>query len=274
MAIVINGVVCQELVNGYTEGVNIQQGPFARKGFLCPWANRFQVAIGLLGLANTTGIGGVITLEFPAQHPELPTTFAHSVDIQGVGSPTEGTKQLQFPNAIIWCNYQTMPWTFQPFQQIDPSTPFVYAEQRLSSSLEYIQIPGAAATWSTTGFPLQQEFSYRTVLIDMQITIRNMPYMPSPASLTYGGTVNQATYLGVAAGQLMFMGIDTYSGAASDGSLQQEATYKFTARSIPWNYQYNPDPGSGGHKFDLVKFNGNPLIPLTDFTQIIPTTYG
>ena len=106
----IGPIVAQEIVEGYEESVDLQTGPRARKGFLVPWVDRFWVTIGLLGLSRTTSIGGLITLETPLQHPELTTTYAHTVEIQGVGAPFQGPNQIAYDKCILWVNYQTLPW--------------------------------------------------------------------------------------------------------------------------------------------------------------------
>ena len=49
----INGVPCYELVQELRENYDILQGPSQRKGYVCAWNQRGQLAAGLLGL-NTT----------------------------------------------------------------------------------------------------------------------------------------------------------------------------------------------------------------------------
>lgn len=274
MAITINGVLCQEIVNGYSEHVDLLRGPIARKGFLCNWGDRFKVAVGLLGLSSTVSIGGVITLQAPAKHPELTTTYARSIEIEGKGSPVQGAKQLAFPYAIVWCNYSTMPWSFSaldnPFNQIDPLHPYTFAEQRLSSSVEWIQVPGQGCRWGTTNKPLQQDGAFPIWLVEMEISLKNLPYMPSAEAITYTGLINSTLYLGVNPGSLVYGGVTTQQQAVSDGTFVQEAAYKFTARQYRWDYQFDP----AQKKFDQVKINGQPMIAAVDLSLVIPSYYG
>lgn len=289
MAITIitpNGpVVAQEIVDGYEESVHLQYGPRARKGYLVPWSQRFWVAIGFLGLARTTSIGGVITFSTPLQHPELTTCYAHSVDIQGVGSPIQGSRQLAYDQCIVWVNYETLPWSFSPNSQINPNQPVVFAEQKIASSVDAMTLPGYGLYWAKTGSVAQmQSFQYRMAVIDIEISLKNFPYMPSPAALTQAGTINYQTFFGVAKGSLMFMGVTTQQGSDASGNLiQSEVNYKFTARSLVWNGYYNSDtqsfdtlctsgtyvPPSLGPPFDP----GNSIIPYSDFTKIFPAPY-
>lgn len=274
MALVINGITCEEIVHNYGEEVDLLRGPSANKEYLCNWSDRFTVARGLLGLAATTRIGGSITLYTPLQHPELSTTYAHRIQIRGAGCPLQGSRQLAFPKAIVTCIYETMPWSFQPFDapynQIDPTHPFIYAEQRLKSGYELIAVPGSNLKFSTGGKPLQSEMTLHVALVEMEITIKQLPYMPTNVVLAMAGTLNNAQYLGVNTGCLKFNGVTTQTGAVSDGTFIQEATYGFTARGIRWDSFYNPDIWD----FDIVtRTNGDPIYLMKDFTQIIPFYY-
>lgn len=291
MAITIqtpNGpVIAQEIVDGYEESVDLQYGPRARKGFLVPWTQRFWVAIGFLGLSKTTSVGGLISLQTPLSHPELTHTYAHSVEIQGVGAPIQGSTQLAYDKCIVWVNYQVLPWSFSPFNQINPNQPIVFAEQKIASSVDSIGIPGVGLYWynSGTGSPAQmQTFQYRMAIIDIEISLKNFPYMPSPAALTQAGTINVQNFFGVAPGSLMFMGVTTQQGADASGNLiQSQVDYKFVARSLVWNSYYNiatktfdtlhtsssPVAPSLGPPF----VSGTSVIPYSDFTQIFPSPY-
>lgn len=275
MAIIINGVVCEERVHQYSESVDLLQGPSARKGFLCNWADRFKVAVGLLGLSHTTSIGGSITLQTPMQHPEMSTTYAHSIEIEPYGRPLQGSPQLTFDGACVWCNYRTMPWSFSafdnPYNQIDPAHPYTWAEQRLSSSVEWIQAPGSGCTWLSSGKPVGDYVAFPIWNVDMEITIKNMPYMPTVQALTYSGAINSTIYLGVSVRCLMYNGCSTQQQAMSDGSFIQETSYKFAARQYAWDQMFNPTKLIPG--FDTVLVNSGPLLPLVDLSVIIPTAY-
>jgi len=293
MAITIqtpNGpVIAQEIVDGYEESVDLQYGPRSRKGFLIPWSQRFWVAIGFLGLSRTTSIvKGQITLNTPLPHPELTTCYAHSVEIQGVGSPIQGAQQLAYDQCIVWVNYQTLPWSFSPFNQINPNQPIIFAEQKIASSVDSMTLPGYGLFWKTGGITARmQSFQYRMAIIDIEISLKNFPYMPSPAALTQAGTINYQNFFGVNPGSLMFMGVTTNMGSDASGNIiQATVDYKFVARSLVWNGYYNADTQA----FDIIS-TANPyvaptllniapwgtgctsVIPYSDFTQIFPSPY-
>lgn len=274
MTVMINGVRCEELVNNYAEDVDLLHGPSARKGYLCDWNLRFQLARGLLGLAATTKIGGFITLQTPHPHPEMSTTYAHRIEIEGKGSPFQLGNNIAFPFAAVYCIYETLPWNFQPFdapfQQIDPTHPFVYAEQRLKSGVEIYTIPGNGCKFATSGLACQSDATIRLALIEMEITIKQLPYMPTDVVLGQAGTLNNAKYLGVNTGCLIFNGVSTQTGAVSDGTYIQEASYSFTARSVRWDYAYDP---SIWDYDQVLRGNGSSIFTLTDFSKIIPFYY-
>lgn len=282
-------VTAQEIVQGYEESVDLQYGPRSRKGYLVDWVDRFWVAIGFLGLSRTTSqANGLITLQTPLRHPELTTTYAHSVEIQGVGAPIQGSSQLAYNKCIVWVNYQALPWSFSPNNQINPNQPIIFAEQKIASSVDSMTLPGYGLFWKTGGIAAQmQSFQYRMAMIDIEISLKNFPYMPSPAALTQAGTINFQEYFGVNPGSLMFMGVTTNMGADASGNIiQATVDYKFVARSLVWNGYYNP----ATQGFDILS-TANPyvsptlqniapwgtgctsVIPYSDFTQIFPTAY-
>lgn len=274
MAVTIGGVLCQELVNEFDETVELLGGPSANKVYLCDWASRYKVAVGILGLASTTKIGGVITLQTPMPYPEIPTTYAHSVRIKGVGPPFQGARNVAFPFAKVYASFRTMPWSFNPGDSAFTGFgPFVYAEQKMSSSCEWLHIPGYGCKYSPSGLYLNQPAQIRLVIVTMQISIKQLPYMPSDTVLTSAGLINNAPYLGVNTGSLMFDGCDTTTTAVSDGTYTISADYRFLARNIRWDYQYNPD--FTVHDFEQVQFKGGstPLISAIDMSTIIPTQY-
>jgi hypothetical protein len=134
MALLINGVLCQELLEAFGEAFDLTGGPTAKKGLICDWGLRYQAATGLLGLSSTTGVGGGITLLTPLQYPERTTMYAHSIEIRGAGRPTQGAAQLQYDFAVLMVTYQCLPWSFSgiDYMQLSPANPYVYDKQNMS----------------------------------------------------------------------------------------------------------------------------------------------
>ena len=132
----------------------------------------------------------------------------------------------------------------------------------------------------TTGYQGQapKPVRIRLAIIEIEIGLKNFPYMPSPAALTQAGTLNQQVFFGVNPGSLMFMGVSTQQGADASGNIiQASVDYKFVARNLRWDADWHD--GIGG--FDIRCYGSSwssstsytPLIALTDFTQIFPFPY-
>ena len=268
MSITINGIACEEIVEGHSESINIMSGPSARKGFLCNWTDRYTVAKGLLGLSTAVSVGGAITLNYPAVYPEINTAYCHTIELQPKGSPTQGTKQLTWPKCIVWANYGRLPFFANSLTQIDPTNPQVFATQKLASSCEWYTIPQRGAHFKMSTKPINRDAGIRLSLVEIEITFKNMPYMPSPTAFGKSGLINNATFFGVTIGKLLFNGLTTELTANYDGSYSLDATYSLTARSQRWDYGFDPL----FNRWDQIVWpdNTTPFITTTDFTQILP----
>jgi hypothetical protein len=275
MSVTINTVLCEEHVHNFGESFDLKTGPAPRKGFICDWADRYKVVIGLLGLQTAAGIGGAITLFTPARYPEIANAYCHSVDIQPVGSPTGGGAQIQWPKCIVWANYACIPWFNSSFNQIDPATPIRFAEQRLTSSCEWVTVPGRACKFSNNDLLVGQDYGFRIGLMDIEISLLRLPYIPMQTATSATGKINSVKYLQGGIGQMLFNGATTVRGADVDGTVTQQCTYSFTWRSQRWDYAFNPKTGTWLQVQDVI--NSQPLIASTDFgdpkTPIIPTDY-
>ncbi len=274
MAITINGIVCQELVEAFGESFDLTQGPTARKGFLCAWNDRYTVANGLLGLSNTTHVGGLITLLTPAQYPQRTTMYAHTIEVRGVGTPTQGSAQIQWTNAILTVGYQCLPWSFAglDYMQLDPTHPYIYAEQNFSFSTEFITVPGKQVKYATSGKTLDQDWGFMSPKLDMSITLKYVPYLPAQQILNaLQAPVNSTTYLGCAAGFLLFNGAENHQTRMTDGTFTQDVTYSFSYRPIaPWDYSYD---GTNNRWDQVVALDGSNVLNRSDLSLIIPGDY-
>ncbi len=270
MARTINGILCDEIIPGYNESAD-QRGVSSRKGYLCNWSDRFTVARGLLGLSSSTGVGGAITLTVPSPHPELYNCYCTSVEFEGKGTPYQGATQLAYPKVIVWATYGTLSYNWGPWQMnIDPATPFLFAEQEIDVGVEVVTIPGQSLRFSGGTTKLDQDFGLRIPIVDLKITLHRVPYLPGQAIIAKAGAINDATYLGVAAGQLLFNGAHNRGQLMSDGVYTQDITYSFTARGYPWDYAYNAT-ASAWQK--VVKASGSDFITRQSFVGLFPDEY-
>ena len=286
MAVIINGITCQEIVHDYDEEFDIMGGPSAVKKYLCPWADRFTVAHGFLGLSSASSPGALIRLLLPLPYPELAaestntlaSMYARNVKIQGVGLPFQGANNIAFPNAVVTVTYGNFPWTFQgiDYNQLDPTRPYIYAEQHIDFSSEWITVPGTSVYVkpAATIIPLNQAgqatWGFFSPLAEMTITLKQVPYLPAPATLNaLQAPISSTTYLGVAAGFLMFGGGQDQRTKSSDGTQTSDFTLSFKYRPIaPWDYVYVQ-----GTWVQVTNSSGGSVIPRSDLSTIIPSAY-
>ncbi len=287
MAVTIAGILCQELVADYIEGFDIQGGPTCTKFYLCPWANRFTVAHGVLGLSSTSSLGGAISLNQPMAFPELAaestyslaSMYARQIQIKGVGVPTQGANNVAWTNAIVGVTFGPFAWSFSgiDYMQLDSTRPLAWAEQHFAYSSEFITVPGRDVFYLSSGISLDQDWGFLSPLLDMTITLKNIPYLPAAAVLNaLQAPINSVTYLGCGAGYIMFRGGNDDPVHSSDGTPLRDVSLRFTYRPIaPWDFVYN-SANSGGTPpyWDQVVSAGNtPVIARSDLSLIIPGAY-
>ncbi len=270
--IVINGVNCQEIVADFSEEYDILKGPSAKKGYICLWGDRFTVANGLLGLTNTSSIGGLINLFTPMAYPQISTMYATHIEIEPKGPPLQSSPQLVFEACIVWAHYNCMPWSFgAEDDQFNQFLKSVYAEQELNSSVEWVSVPGRGTKFVSSGNSTGADYGFRIAIVDLTLTIHRMPYMPAPEVLALAGFINDDTYLGVPPGQLLFNGSKTKRTRLGSGASTTDTTYLFAARQYPWDFALNPKTGAWEQ---VVTAIGNfPLVQRGDLSQIIPSTF-
>ncbi len=283
MAILINGVLCNEEVNGNSENFDILQGPQATKVYLTDWNLRWRVVVGLLGLNSAVTIGGGITINLPMRYPDFQQTaislYAANISVEGIGSPYQNTYSVGYTAARLTVNFRSFPWSFQGIQQndfnnqIDPAHPYLYAEQNLSFTSEFVTVPGTSVYWSSSGKKLgNRNWGFRSPIINASIGLKNVPYIPAAAILQASlAPINSTAYLQCSPGHLLFNGAESHQARMSDGSLTQDVNYSFSFRAIaPWDYDFNGDlPG-----WDKVVDSGsNPILQRSDISGIIPQSY-
>ncbi len=284
MGVLINGVFCNEEVNDNSEEFDIISGPQATKVYLCDWNQRWTVVVGLLGLNSSVSIGGAITLQLPMRYPDFQQTavslYAATVAVQGLGPPYQNTYSVGYQAARIIVNFRSFPWSFQGLSandfnnQIDPTHPYVYAEQNLSFTSEWITVPGTQVKFNGSGNKLgNRNWGFRYPIVNMAISLKYVPYIPAAQIIAAtAAPINNAMYLGVPAGQLLFNGCETHQARMSDGTLAQSADYSFSYRPIaPWDYDFD----GAANAWDLVvNLSGTAVQKRSDLSGIIPIYYG
>lgn len=270
MSVILGGVSCEELVDNYNEFADIGQGTGSRKGYLCDWDQRYAVAQGLLGYTRTSTAGGAISLYLPHKHPQLYNCYCSRVEFEPVGEPSRGPWQVAWTKCKVWASFESARFNLSTLTGFGDKG-FVYAEQRMSASCEYVTIPRAFTRFKTTNKPTKFDLGIRLALVDIEITLHQMPYMPSTAVFSSAGFINNASYLGVSTGKLLFNGVSTEEVANTAGGYSLDATYSFTARSQRWDYVFDGD----NNRWDQAVWpdGSTPFISSMDMSTIIPGAY-
>lgn len=275
MSITIGGVSVEEMRDGFEENVS-ERGPGGTKKFLCAWSGRYAVANALLGFSTGTGSGGPVVTVPPMSWPESPNMYVREIKIEGKGKATQGAAQIQFTQAVITANYgASSGWSPLPLpnMSIDPSMPFTYATQEIDFGREMITIEKSAVVLAN-GHKLK-DLPYAVPLPHAVLTIQlqRVPFLPAQAILVaMGKPLNNATFLGVQPGYLMFDGCKSHMEAMSDGSYSQNLTLVFKVRPVlRWDETWDPDGTSGPQQ---VRYNGAAILLRSNLATLIPSAYG
>lgn len=275
MSVIIGGVTCQEIVDGFEEGVQ-GQGPIATKKYLCDWTDRYALVNGLLGLVSGSGGSNPsVTLTKPFSYPESRNLWAREISIKGAGKPTQGILQIAFPKAIVTVNFGVPSFGYlnYPDQSIDPGNPYVWATQEIDYGREMVSVPSSTVKFAGGGnFNSNTPYAFPLPHMTMSITLHKVPYLPAAQIWTATkAPLNNATYLGIPAGYLMFRGARTRLEASTDGTYAQEVTFNFAARpTLRWDEAYDTN-GTGGPK--QVQYNGAAILLRSDLSTLIPSAY-
>lgn len=273
MSVTINGITCEEIVRDYQESAEIGTGISSRKGYLCDWNSRFAVAQGLLGFTSAAGKNGPVTVTTGMRHPELAYCFVRAVEFEPKGKPTRGAYQTAWDKCIVWASFgpaRNLQWGAVGFG--DGTHGFIYAEQKIATSCEWVTIPGRRLKFYTSNETIKTETGFRIGIAEIEITLHDLPYFPDYTVFNMTGQVNNAPFLGVATGKLVFNGVTTQESASSTGVYTLEATYSFTARTQRWDYGFDGLTNT----WDLmVSVGGTHTSPITlaDFSVIFPAGY-
>ena len=275
MAITINGIVCEEIVANFGEEFDLAQGPRCIKGYYCAWPDRYTVVVGLLGLSTTVSIGGVITLETPAQYPQLATAYCTSVRVEPKGVPFQSSPQLAWPNCIVWAEYRPVPWSFAgiDYMQIDPTAPLIYARQNFDLSMQYYEVAGRSLLYSGKTYGPGQSWSFPCPILNMEVTLIRMPYLPAQnvIAAATAGPLNSGTFLGCPDGTVMFTGFKNQQTFDSAGNFTQDGTFSFSYRPVAaWDYAFD---GKSGSWLQLKTITGAVVMQRTDLTVLFPGYY-
>lgn len=269
-------------VEGFTKGIDQNSGPFYRVQYkIDNWSDADAFVNAIMGFGTATGTPPTVTRGTPHQYPQSPNLWARSaVVVAGLGNPVlnvDGHPDFE-GGALIEVEYRPGNTDYGPVNynitnnQIDPATPVTWATQEIDFATETYTL-GKKLTYDSGPNSGAQTSVYATFQIPITImvfTFHKLPYLPMTAVRNLRGRVNSTTFLGSAAGLVLFKGGRSSREFNSDGTIAQRVVLTFEERdaSAPWNSlpsendpTFYPVSGAGGVKMYKLA----DLTPLVQF---------
>jgi hypothetical protein len=237
-----------------TKGIDSNGPYYSVSYYFDDWSVSDQVVNELMGITQRTGESTIRT--GPHQHPLSPNLCCADVQLEGMGVPVLNSQGV--PNYsggfFAHCTYRVPP--YQQYQtqdpannhQIDPDNPILWCTQELDFDTEVYISETAKYIWETdsgidpldgkrTDVPVKVTLGVTT----MTLTYHRLPYLPMGMVRTLRNKVNSSTFMGVAAGKLLFLGGKTTREINNDGEITQRVTLVFKERDQDWRKFLRPD---------------------------------
>jgi hypothetical protein len=258
-------------IEGFSKGSD-QGGPYYHVTYrIANWSDTDKFINALLGFGTASGSGGsiAVTRGIPHQHPLSPNLVCVAARVvEGLGNPILNSSG--YPNydggALIQAEYKSPPFDFSGGNlnnQIDPATPLNWCTQELSYSTEIFTV--------SSSDPTKPPAKIQVPITVMTLTFHKLPYLPMSTVRSLRGKVNSTTFLGAAAGLVLFKGADTHREFNTDGSVCQEVKLTFNERSS--GYPWNSAPSKANPYTTpwpaVTDGNGNPPFATADLSPLI-----
>jgi hypothetical protein len=236
-----------------------RNGSEAVRTVVCNWSDRVTLINNTLG--SSTIVGGTAVYVAPLQYPDAPWLYLHEIEPEGVGVKSVGA------NGMVGYELCRMRLIYRP---LDFTGGQEVGEENLDFSGQVISYPGNEPSlfWngdlsSPVDASANPPIHFNTV--NFTRVLRSAPALPVSVILSLVDTVNNATFLGAAAGQLRFNGARSHRRFIPGGALNWDIAFGFTFRSQPWNNMFHPSTGT----WDPVENkSGSPLYGAGDFTLL------
>lgn len=238
-------------VDYFAKGIDAQ-GPYFRVEYLINSYAQSSIFVDfLLGLVNATGT--TYGRRAPHRHPLAPNLYCQSAEVvEGFGGPLLNASGLpQYAGAAkIRAEYR--PWAGgclemtpnELNQQIDPATPILWCTQEIEGSVETYTLPKTSLKFISDNSPTDMPFRLNVSVMHMNLTFHQVPYLPATVlANAMAAPVNNATFLGVATGLVLYKGFKTSREYQSDGTVAQKVMLSFARRptGMKWNHLPRPD---------------------------------
>jgi hypothetical protein len=251
--------------------------------FTCAWSDRFTFFWDLWGRwINYGGTSILVTAPANLGYIGLPNYIADNVNCQpysggGEQAPTTQTFGISggennYTLAHFTVDYKPFPGS----EDNSPDKPDVpegtYLEFSSEVSSEFLTLPGNKLYWGTFAeankLPDEVNGGIQIGSEDFQLTWSRVPVPPWSAIEDKKGKVNSSTFMGHAAGHVLFMGASRRRMFQLQDTALWTIGYHFKTRSEDWRKQYRTEPaGNAGWEF-VVDADNNKLYETTSFDSL------
>jgi hypothetical protein len=235
---------------------------------LTPWSE-LDAAVADLG-GGAISSGNILLVTQPAKFPGKPHLWLHKIKIRPfhdcVGDLDVDDLPEDPTGAELTLTYQTPAFETNEGNRPDlpdvPSDTFLTVVQQMS--LEVVSeestglywpagldggLPFQLGTTSGHALPIDANISATIAVADIQVTWHRVKNPPRRAIKALQGTVNNSEFMGYAAEQVMFVGVQTQQQFQTDGSSLYQLTYQFNARVPKFKRYDGSTPISGTSPF-------------------------
>jgi hypothetical protein len=285
----VGPVVLKEMFDDYEKGIG-GQGPWIRKSYyINDYAKANAVANALLGITfSIGGINGTINRSAPHRCPESPNLWAMDVGpIRGFGAASINGGTPTYPGgATIGVTYGVSPVPFDgasggvntgdPYNLMTPdNAAYPFMRFDLDTGTETYSIPDAKFLWVDDVTPANRlqtalDLTASVGVSTIVCTIMQIPFLPFYRLITMKRMVNNANFMGFAAGYVLYENSRSSRTVNSDGTYSQDLVLTFKVREFPWGTYAHP---SKNLTFVAISHNGlstgNGVYTRGDLTPLL-----
>lgn len=251
-AITISGIQCWD--EDTSESFGKGGGGRATRVIVCTWTNRIALSVALSGGSTQTGV--ITTNTAAAQYPDATWLEVTNISIEGVGKRSVGYNgMVAYDFARLTVTYSRSDRDFGQTQDLGALS--------LDISNEIISPPRDEATfkWASDSTDVTPEATPALPLstATFERVRRNVASINVPLILSLLDHVNDATFEGAPAGQIIYKGARPSRRVTNLGLQNWDIAHIFIFRTIPWNYFLRPSTGQWEKV--LYKATGEPFFP-------------
>ena len=256
----------QELVGSPTWSIGVEGTPRGERKFLCNWSDAGSLA-GLL-------LGGGITTQTPAVFPHINGLFCATVSIEpfsGEEQPSTGgaitdldANDTSYTKVVLTASYAVVSATNNDSPNAPPGTTLNISS---SISAEMMTTPGRSWNWFGIAAVPDDDVPPAILIMADDIAMRwsRVPesLAPTNAIRELRGRVNNGTFMGYGAEQVLFSGAvidrDFQFNTQNQPFVKIEYHFKAVAKpstktaglNLGWNHFWSPEDLAGEHWLKL-----------------------